>query len=571
MTQFSLFGPPPEEPAPEPLLEEPDENDFGHARYYQVDAIVAAEKSLATNRSALNVLATGLGKTEIFCIVAKRTQGRVLLLAHRDELVRESARRLKNITKEDVQIEKAEEYAGIKARLVSGSVQTLGERRLLRWPRDHFQLIIVDEAHRATAPSYRRVFDYFESAKILGVTATPDRSDEKALGLVFEDVPYVMDITDGIEAGYLVPVRGRQVELAEIDLEDVGTVAGDLNEGQLDEAMMKAAKGIVRKTLELEPERQGIAFMPGVAGAEYLAHCFNMELPGSAIFVCGDTDPDERRMLLDGFKDGRYKYLCNCDIATEGFDAPTASLIIQGRPTKSRNKYAQMIGRGTRVLPGVVNGLEGQAFSSARRAAIAASVKPDMMILDFVGNSGKHSLMTPEDVLGGNYSPDEVKKAKEIAKENPGDDTTEVLKKARSWLRDLARQQRVRRVEATVREFDPFTLLGVDEFSGDAVVARFGGRPPTPDVLEKLRAKGVAEDELSELSGRAANALLREMYERHKKGLATYKQMRRLKMYGLTDPELTFKQADAAMAYLAARGWSKKLDPKQLQRVVYGQ
>lgn len=236
---------------------------------------------------------------------------------------------------------------------------------------------LVHNCHHFLAATYRRPLDYFSGAKLLGVTATPDRGDEKAMGKLFENVAYCFDIRQGIDQGYLVPLVGRQIELGEIELDGVATVAGDLSKGQLDEVMLRAVEGIVKKTIELEPDRQAVCFFPGVKSAEYATERFNALEPMSAAFVSGETLPHIRKGIVADFRAGRIKRLCNCMVATEGFDAPSASCIVQARPTKSRGLYAQMVGRGTRVLGGLVEAIPGREGADERRALIASSLKKD--------------------------------------------------------------------------------------------------------------------------------------------------------------------------------------------------
>lgn len=555
----------------------------GHKyRYYQEDAARDVLSGFEGSRSQLVVMATGLGKTEIGALVARDWPGDVLWLAHRDELIDQARERLQRLTGRYVELEKASSRSD-GGRLVCGSVQSVcRENRLRRLGKGRFSLLIVDEAHHYTAKTYRRVLDFFGEAKILGLTATPDRGDEEALGSIFDGVPYCMDIEDGIEAGYLVPVTGREVNLQEIDLSGVSSKAGDLAEGELDEVMVKAVEGIVRETLRLEPMRQGIAFFPGVRSAEYAHRRFNEILPNSSCFISAHTDPEERRSLVAAYKAGHYRYLCNCQIATEGFDAPPASLIIQGRPTKSRALYAQMVGRGTRVLPGTVDHLHGRERATDRRAAVAASAKPDMVILDFVGNSGKHALATVEDVLGGNYTEEEVSEAK-AAKKRLGENARnarELLAQARRALAERAKSIAAAKVRSTVRDFDPFQVFGIDMPDEARYTSRFGNaQPATEGQIEALRRAGVPDDELNQMTKRAASKLFQVIQGRRKHNLCTFKQLRILQKHGVTRKDVRYVRAGQAIDYIASVGWGNRKDswglpirpdPARLDQILFG-
>lgn len=535
-------------------------------RYFQRDSVLKVFEQLREHRSTLLVAATGLGKTQSFCAVAAEWPGRVLVLAHRDELVEQARLRLEAVTGEWVQIEKAERFAELTTRLVVASVDTMrSAKRLERFPRDHFSLIIVDEAHHYTGNTYTRPLDYFADAKVLGVTATPDRADGKALGQTFASVADVVDIERGIDIGYLVPLRGRLVRLESIDISHVGKSGGDLAAAALDEVILKAVEGVVRETLRLEPDRKAICFFPGIKSAEYAAEKFNLLAPNSARFLCGATPLDERRQIVRDFrKSPECRYLCNCMVATEGFDAPDCSLIVMARPTLSRSLYAQMTGRATRVLPGVVDSLDGEENAQARRMAIALSAKPDAMILDFVGNSGKHSLVGLEDVLGGRYTDEEKQRARKLREESSGGDPRAALERARAELRAIAASVQAK-VRSKVQEFSPFKVLDVErpEVTG-------AHKPMSKGQHDFLRSVGVDDAELASLDAVSAQKLVATTQKRRQLGLATYKQLRVLAQYGVCEPNLTFTRAGAALNYISSTGWGRQrpIDPKILNKVA---
>lgn len=543
-----------------------DEEPSDMLRWYQREAVESALEKLQEVDSAIIVMATGLGKTQVFAEIAKRWDGNVLVLAHRSELVEQARDRLEMVTGEYVEVEQAELRCSPRTRIVVGSVDTVKQPgRLTRLGADRFSLIIADESHHYVAATYRRPLEFF-NAKRLGVTATPDRSDEKALGKLFEEVAYLMDIEDGVADGHLVPLKGRQVVIEEINLDNVDSRAGDLVAGQLDEEMVKGVEGIVAKTLELEPDKQALCFFPGVLSAEYACHAFNAKIPGSAVFVSGSTDKLERRQIFKDFKEGRYLYLCNCQIATEGVDVPTASVVVQARPTKSRSLYAQMVGRVTRVLPGLVDHLKEKHQADERCRIIQGSDKPYSTILDFVGNGTKHALCTVTDVLGGNYDEEEVEKAKKKQEKDPDKDPRQALKEARAEIQAMRKAKA--RVKASVRDFDPFRLMGVgDEES--AIKMRFGDRPATGPQVDALRRMKVPEEFLEELTKRDASKLLDKARERREKGLSSYAQIRRLRMFGVNAENLSFERASAAMDYIAKCGWKAgRISPYKLDAIV---
>jgi superfamily II DNA or RNA helicase len=534
-------------------------------RWYQREVALAAMDTLKTCRSALIVAATGLGKTQIFSAIAGETKGRVLVLAHREELVEQARKRLEQMTGEWVQREQGMFHAELSTRLIVASIDTMRRNtRLERYPRDHFELIICDEAHHYVGNTYTRPLEYFNTAKILGVTATPDRADEKALGMVFDKVAYVLDIEAGIDLGYLVPILGKVVRLDEIDISNVGKTGKDLAVGQLDEAMVKAVEGVVRETIRLEPDRQGICFFPGVKSAQYAAEKFNALKPASAEFLSGQTPPDERQQMVRRFKKGEFQYLCNCMVATEGFDAPGASLVVLARPTLSRALYTQMIGRGTRVLPGVVERYTEKEASVVRREAIRTSQKPNLMVLDFVGNSGRHELVTLEDVLGGRYTEAEKKVARK-KREGTGGDPRAALEAARAELKALASRVEAK-VKSEVQAFDPFRVFNVDK---DGIVGS-SRKPIGQQQWMFLESAGIGEDSLKVMSHAEARKMIETVKSRRQQGLCTYKQLRTLSRYGVTDPNLSFHRATVMLNYIQSKGWGRsgRIDPLVLERIA---
>lgn len=430
--------------------------------------------------------------------------------------------------------------------------------------------ILVHNCHHYLATTYRKPLDYFKDAKLLGVTATPDRGDAKALGQLFDSVAYVHDILDGIEAGYLAQVVARQRILEGLDLDTIDVQKGDLVASQLDDAMIEHVEGVVQTALELAPDRQTILFFPGVKTAELAAERLNVLHPGKAGFISGKTPDEERREIVRAFKRGSIQWLANCMVATEGFDAPACSCIVVARPTQKRGLYAQMAGRGTRVLPGLVEGFDGEENAALRRDLVARSAKPNCLLIDVVGVGTKCSLVGPPDLLGGKYTDDEVKHAKVLAQKSPdpGRNVTEYLEQARRELRALAQTMKTRAELGAVREFDPFAIFNLP-IADEERYATFRA-PATAGQLDLLRRKGVEERDLSGLSRRAANKLVKACNERKDKGLCTFKQLRQLRKRGVTETDIPFAVAGRAMDYIATHGWGRgpSFDPSKLNAII---
>lgn len=540
-------------------------------RYYQDDAYHSVFKHLSLHRSTLVVFATALGKTQLFSMVARDWGGDVLVLVHRDELLHQARRRLELLTGERVEVEKAE-YRSYRARIVVGSVQSLtSAMRLKRLGKDRFSLIVADEAHHSVSPSWRRVFDFFCHSKVLGVTATPDRLDNSALGKVFDSTAYVMDILEGIDQGWLTPIDAHSVTL-DYDASDLKKIAGDISATQLEEKLLGVCNAIVDDVIRNAPGMQGILFFPGVKSAQYAAARFNSKLAGSAICIHEKTDKNLRREMVDDFRAGKYLYLTNAEIATEGFDAPEVRLIGIARLTMSRLLYTQMVGRGLRAASSAqVDAFPGRHQSSERLASIAWSAKPTCMIRDYVGVGSRHTLCTPHDILGGSYSVAERKRASRIAKEISGGDPREHLERARKELKKIASVQQTTTQHAV--PYDPFQVFHLRTPDDDPIMKK-GFSPPTQKQLAVLRKAGIPESEISEmnLSKRSATRLITNIMIRLDKKLADYGQLRALQAWGVSNVNISKKNASAALRYIAStnHGRTSPIDLKKLTSIARG-
>jgi superfamily II DNA or RNA helicase len=484
-------------------------------RPYQVEAVRRIEEELhgtagdkdtpgiEAKSSTLLVLATGLGKT---CVagqaIKQRKPGKIMFVAHRSELIYQAKTTLEALCGEPATVEMADNYARMDANIVVASVQTLisgsGAGRMENFNPYQYSLIVLDECHHAVSDSWSRVVRHFQqnkNLKTLGLTATPDRADEEALGKVFQSVAMTYEISDAIRDGWLVPIRATPVNVAGLDFSTIRTTAGDLNGKDLAEVMEaegplhEMTQAIIEVVHQVPPQtltpalavpdadfhgevarlldgrklRKTLVFAASVAHAERLCEIINRWLPDTACWVCGETPKDARKQLFADYKTGRYMFLVNVGVATEGFDEPSIEVVVMGRPTKSRSLYTQMAGRGTRALAGVVDGPE---TPEARKAAIAASGKGYLEIVDFCGVCGKHTLITPADILGGNYTDAEIERAKKDMQENSGKpaDVDEALERARKELE--AEKAREAATRAKVRVAAKYTIgKGIDVFS----------------------------------------------------------------------------------------------------------
>ena len=509
-------------------------------RPYQEVAVRSVHEAWTIYRAPLLVLATGTGKTfTAASILAERAKlGRILWFAHRRELITQAKDALESVGL-TCEIEMAQDWANLHAGLFSrgaqcviASVQTLQGTRLRRFQRDAFATIVIDEAHHATAKSYRDILDWFPEARVLGLTATPDRGDGVGLGAVFDVPAYEYGIREAIRDGYLSPIMQRTIECADLDLSDVKTVAGDLAQGALEKAMTLDAvlHQVAKPLVDAAGNVSTIVFTAGVEQAHAMVGVMGGYTDAKCEAIDGTTPDSERSRILREYAEGKVQYLFNCAVLTEGFDAPRTSCIAIARPTKSRALYTQMIGRGTRLYEG----------------------KSHCLVLDFVGNAGRHTLISPLDVLAGKPIDDEVREAAE-AKVKAGMPSEDAL--AAAEAEHMARKEREERERARAakiradvayrsRVVDPFGAIGNDTGNGPRATSR------QVEALTNLGVKGA-----DTLSVGAASKLLDTIAQRRKAGLATYKQSAQLAKHGLS-VDLPFAEARAAMDALAANRWT---------------
>jgi superfamily II DNA or RNA helicase len=342
------------------------------------------------------VMATGGGKTLVAADTAGRIapRGRVLFLANRNELCSQPLEVFYNQLGYLPALEKADSVAPLDARIVVGSIQTLSrQKRLERFPKDHFSFIFADEAHTAAADSWKRVFDHFSSAKICGITATPFRSDAKSLTDIFQTEAYRKDLFNLVDDGFLVDPDhvdrlSTAISLAAVRVKkSVDGVDYDLQDSA--NAIEPYFDAIARELVEKHSFKKILAFLPLVASSQkFVRACQAAGL--NAIHIDG-MDP-ERDEKLRAFKDGKIQLLSNSNLLHTGIDMPCCDTTLNLRPTKSKVLYCQIIGRSTRTTPGVIDGLD---TPEARKSAIAASAKPRAYVLDPLWQSEDHDLCTP--------------------------------------------------------------------------------------------------------------------------------------------------------------------------------
>lgn len=526
-------------------------------RPYQREALRSIANAWAEgHKRTLVVLATGLGKTTIFTEVARRRAmaGRrpTLVLAHRIELVEQAAARLQSAGL-GVQIEsgerRAQPYPLTDGDVVVATVQTLRGARLESWPDDYFDTVICDEAHHAAALSYRVILDRFDRALHLGVTATPDRGDAIAIGHVYPHLAFEYGIREGIEGGFLAPIRALTIGDSSLDLSSVRVTkqehGRDLSAEDIGKAMTMDERQLHEIAAPIARESQGrqtLIFTPTVEVAHLLAATLSGYVGGAHLVrsLDGQTDKATRAQVLDAFQRGEIRYLVNCALFTEGFDAPATSCVVVARPTKSRALYAQMVGRGTRLAPG----------------------KTDCLVLD-LATEGAHSLAKATDLFAGKDLPEDIERELQEAVERGEDvrvSVEEAEKRAQEREDRLERERAAQRIVADVRYrkrkidiLDPWAELGID---GPSTRESRGPRA-TVGQADALTKAGIPNAQ--SLSRAEASRMLDAITGRRKQGLCTVKMARQLRKAGLRS-DLSFAEAREALDALASNRWKPTIE-----------
>lgn len=493
----------------------------------------------AGHTRTLLVLPTGTGKTIVFASVAAdqvRAGDRVLILAHRGELLEQAADKLQRSTGLVSAVEKAESTClDSWFRVVVGSVQTLQRTaRLERFPQDYFGTIIIDEAHHAITDGYRRILDYFSGAKVLGVTATPDRGDMRNLGEVFDSLAFEYKLTDAIKEGYLCKIMAQTIPL-QLDITSVTMSGGDYAVGDLGTALDPYLEQIAAEMARRCKSRKTVVFLPLIKTSQKFRDLLNAH-GFRAAEVNGQSD--DRRQVLADFDAGKYNVLCNSMLLTEGWDCPSVDCVVVLRPTKVRSLYSQMVGRGTRLSPG----------------------KTDLLLLDFLWMTDKHELCRPADLvcedrtvarqmtehLAETGCPEDIEQAAAQASEDV------VAQREEALAKQLAEQRRKK-----AKLVDPLQYemsIQAEDLSGYVPTFGWEAGPPSEQQTAALEKLGILPDAV-ESAGKAA-LLLDRLNKRRDEGLTTPKQIRCLEKYGFQHVGTwSFEAARHMIDRIAAQGW----------------
>ena len=509
-------------------------------RPYQEQSKEAVKAEWAKgNSKTLLVLPTGTGKTIVFSKLTEdqvRKGERVLILAHRGELLDQAADKMAQATGLKCAVEKAENTSlDSWYRVVVGSVQSMmRETRLEQFSPDHFDTIIVDEAHHCISDSYQRVLTYFEQAKVLGVTATPDRGDMRNLGSYFDSLAYEYTLPKAIKEGYLSPIKAQTIPLT-LDLSAVRQQAGDFSTRDLGTALDPYLYQIADEMARTVMDRKTLVFLPLIATSQKFTQILN-ERGFSAAEVNGESK--DRAEVLQDFADGRYNVLCNSMLLTEGYDHPAIDCVVVLRPTKIRSLYSQMIGRGTRLHPG----------------------KEDLLLLDFLWHTERHELCHPAHLIAesddvarkmtenieGDGGPVDLEEAQVQASEDV------VADREKALAEQLAQMRKRKRKLVDPLQFE--MSIHAEDLAN--YVPSFGWEmgPPSESQTTALEKLGILPDEI-ESAGKASK-LLDRLDKRRSEGLTTPKQIRFLEGRGFRDVGVwEFESAKKLIDRIAGNGW----------------
>ena len=509
-------------------------------RPYQQEAKEAVFDEWEKVSKTLVVLPTGCGKTIVFAKIAEecvRRGKRVLILAHRGELLEQASDKIARATGLRCAVEKAEESClGSWYRITVGSVQSMQrEKRLARFSESYFETIIIDEAHHCISDGYQKVLQHFPDAKVLGVTATPDRGDMQNLGQYFETLAYEYTLPKAIKEGYLSPIKALTIPL-KLDLSVVIVQAGDFKSGEIATALDPYLYQIADEMEKYCKERKTVVFLPLVKTSQKFRDILS-EKGFQAAEVNGESK--DRTEILEAFDKGKYNVLCNSMLLTEGWDCPSVDCVVVLRPTKVRSLYSQMVGRGTRLYPG----------------------KDHLLLLDFLWHTERHELCHPANLICDNEEvakkmtenlekaagcPIDIEEAEKTASEDV------VAQREEALAKQLAEMKRRKK-----RLVDPLQFeMSIQAEDLSSYVPAFGWEmaPPTQKQLETLEKLGIMPDEINN-QGKASK-LLERLDKRKQEGLTTPKQIRFLEGRGFQHVGTwKFETAKNLIDRIAANGW----------------
>lgn len=502
-------------------------------------------------KSPLLVMATGTGKTRTAALgVVKpwidERRGPVLWIAHLNTLIEQTRGELSCYLEEFIGLEQGGRFWESERVCVASMASLYREERLRRICKRP-TLVIYDEAHHSVSDRNHAVIDAMVNAATCGLTATPDRADGIALRRRFDSVAIEYPIVIAIQDGYLVPVL---MDVATIPGLDLGHLTkrtfNDKNVGKV-VGKKEVLNTIIRKGLEKVESRRTAWFFPTVEVAHTASALLNEIKPGSSIAIDGTKmHVDEKKSRIKRFKAAEFQHVCNVGVLAEGYDDSGIGAVCLVAPTESQSVYLQQMGRGTRNVCEVDN----YYSADERRAAIALSAKPDLLVVDFVGNSGRLQTISALDVLAGDDVDEEtLGRAKEIAKKSRMS-PAEAVEKARRELASEREAEAKRIADAKLLDMqfhriNPFDA-NVGHKSHDAINSALND--PIERIAEFIKDNGI---NIAGLAEHDLRRIQREIYQRKETGLSSHKQCNSLNRLMIDAWGWSKKQATAVIGHMA--------------------
>ena len=519
-------------------------------RPYQTEAknAILSEWNAGVKKTLL-VLPTGCGKTVVCSnVIDERVKsgGRVLFMAHRGELLSQASKTIHDVTGLDCSLEKASSSSlGSSAPVTVGSIQSLAQdKRLNSFDPDYFNDIIVDEAHHCLSDSYQKVLGYFANANVLGVTATPDRGDQKNLGKYFDSRAYEYSMIRGIREGYLAPIKAQTIPLT-LDISQVRIQNGDYSSGDIGRSLEPCLEAIAKQMIQYCKGRKTVVFLPLVKTSQMFCKILNRHKKHFKAAEVNGMSKDREKVIKD-FERGKYNVLCNSMLLTEGWDCPSVDCVIVLRPTQSRSLYQQIVGRGMRPAPG----------------------KKELLLLDFLWLTAKHSLCKPSCLIGRDED-----MAKRIDKKiDDAPDGIDLIEAGQQVERDILEEREAALAQEleTMRSqksnlVDPIQFafsIAAEELLNYAPTFKCESQPATEKQLNFLKNRGVSIEHIT-CKGQAS-MIIGLLSMRQDAGLTTPKQIRCLEKFGFHQVGTwSFKAASDVISQLAGNRWTvpASIDP----------
>jgi superfamily II DNA or RNA helicase len=559
-------------------------------RDYQLECVAKTFEAFQNgHKSVLNALPTGSGKTVVASLMAQQMDS-FLFVVDREELAFQSQKTLQRVTGRSVYLECGPEFRAYKtapgARCVVAMSQSM-IRRKEAYPRDRFEYIFEDECHHSVSPTRTAIREYFTGKKgVIGFSATPERADGKAAGMVYETVPYQMSFLDAVDLGWLVPFKSRVVTCHDMDLRQFrGNAEYSTKELRKEIEKRAVIEHVAKKTIAIADGRQTVLFARTVQQSQQICE-YLKSLGERAMHVDGKLPRFIRRDRLSQFSDRKIQFICNCGLIEEGVDVPGIEVVSMAAPIRSTGRFMQRVGRGSRAVVDLTG-----TTPEERRRQIAESEKPHFTVIDFVGQMDEHSaaMCFAGDLLAGDFDDEMRKVAIKLASGQDNADMRSIVQEAKNIVAHRRRKltpheekeaarERYKKIERSREQawimgavFHPFDVLKIDKKIADREVPKNDTYGRTMDASERyLRECHVPPREIGILTSSQRVYLarfLRARAETH----APYPQSRRIHACGYDASVLSKAEANALSARIVAANFVRPQEDGPNQQYLASQ